>query len=94
MGKLPPGLEKIKEAVSKQASSEDAVPSMLPVGLGVKGTDFNLAYKGAFSRIVLRGRDIRSVLGTQAEKLRKIVTETHAQCWPPDKPSAGPCPVE
>ncbi len=94
MGKLPPGLEKIKEAVSKQASSEDAVPSMLPVGLGVKGTDFNLAYKGAFSRIVLRGRDIRSVLGTQAEKLRKIVTETQAQCWPPDKPSAGPCPVE
>ena len=94
MGKLPPGLEKSKEAVSKQASSEDAVPSMLPVGLGVKGTDFNLAYKGAFSRIVLRGRDIRSVLGTQAEKLRKIVTETQAQCWPPDKPSAGPCPVE
>jgi len=94
MGKLPAGLEKIKQAVSKQASSKDAVPSMLPVGLGEKGKDFNLAYKGAFSRIVLRGRDIRSVLETQAEKLRQIVTETQAQCWPPDKPSEGPCPVE
>ncbi len=93
-GKLPAGLEKIKQAVSKQASSRDAVPSMLPVGLGEKGKDFNLAYKGAFSRIVLRGRDIRSVLETQAEKLRKIVTETQAQCWPPDEPSVGPCPVE
>ena len=94
MGKLPAGLEKIKEAVSKQASSRDAVPSMLPVGLGAKGKDFNLVYKGAFSRIVLRGRDIRSVLETQAEKLRQIITETQAQCWPPDKPSEGPCPVK
>ncbi len=94
MGELPAGLEIIKEAVAKQADSKDALPSMLPVGLGAKGKDFNLVYKGAFSKIVLRGRDIHSVLDIQAEKLRQIILQTRAPCWPPDKKSDGPCPVE
>jgi multiple sugar transport system substrate-binding protein len=94
VGKLPSGPRQIEDAVSKQASSRDAVPSLLPVGIGAKGEEFNLAYKAAFSRIVLRGSDIRPVLEIQAEKLRQIMSETCAKCWPPDKPSEGPCPVE
>jgi len=93
-GKLPPGLVKIKDGVSKQSMSGDAVPSLLPVGLGEKAKDFNLAYLGAFSKIVLRGRDIRPVLEAQAQKLRQIISDAQTRCWPPDKPSTGPCPVE
>lgn len=94
IGKLPPGLAKIKDGVSKQAVSRDAVPSLLPVGLGERAKDFNMAYLGAFSKIVLRGGDIRPVLESQAERLRQIISEVQARCWPPDKPSTGPCPVE
>ncbi|MBA7549369.1 Sensor histidine kinase RcsC [subsurface metagenome] len=92
-GKLPPGLAKIKDGVSKQSSSRDAVPSLLPVGLGERAKDFNMAYLGAFSKIVLRGGDIRPVLESQAERLRQIISDAQARCWPPDEPSTGPCPV-
>ncbi len=93
-GKLLPGLAKIKDGVLKQSSSRDAVPSLLPVGLGEKEKDFNMVYLGAFSKIVLRGSDIRPVLESQAEKLCQIIVESQARCWAPDEPSTGPCPVE
>ncbi len=93
-GQLPAELAELNEAVLKQASSEDAVPSLLPVGLGAYSGDFNLVYTGAFSQIILRGKDIRSVLETQAEKLRQVLLDTGAKCWPPDDPSTEACPVE
>lgn len=91
---LPAELAELNEAASKQASSEDAIPSLLPVGLGAYSGDFNLIYTGAFSQIVLRGKDVRSVLETQAEKLRQVLLDAGAKCWPPDAPSTGACPVE
>ncbi len=94
VAQLPAELAELNEAVLKQASSEDAVPSLLPVGLGAYSGDFNLVYMGAFSQIILRGKDIRSVLETQAEKLRQVLLDTGAKCWPPDDPSTEACPVE
>lgn len=91
---FPPHLALISDAVKKQASAGDAIPTLLPVGLGEKSRAFNTVYRLAFSRILLRGQNIRSVLEDQARKMRHIVSETGVQCWPPDEPSTGPCPVE
>jgi len=91
---LSPGLAQLNEAVSKQMMAEDAIKTLLPVGLAKKNNEFNTAYKATFSQIVLRRRDIKSVLGRQTKILRRILSETEARCWPPDEPSDGPCPVE
>jgi multiple sugar transport system substrate-binding protein len=89
-----PGLAQINEAFNMQIMADDAIKALLPIGLGKKNHEFNTAYKTTFSQIVLRGRDIKFVLAKQSKILRRILSETEARCWPPDKPSAGPCPVE
>ena len=91
---LPLHLALISDAIKKQASAGDAITTLLPVGLGEKSQAFNIVYRLAFSRIMLRGQNIRSVLEDQARKMRHIVSETKVQCWAPDEPSTGPCPVE
>ena len=90
---LPAGLEALKNGVDIQASAPDAKPTLLPTGLGEQGRNFNAVYVAAFSRIVLRGRDIKQVLDKQAKTQRDILSDTQAQCWPPDAPSTGACPV-
>ena len=82
------------EAVARQASAKDANPGLLPVGLGAQGGKFNQVYVDAFERIVLAKQPIRAVLDSQADTLRKIMQETGAPCWEPDKASAGACPVK
>ena len=82
------------DAVSQQASSKDANPGLLPVGLGAQGGKFNQVYVDTFERIVLAKQPIREVLDSQSQVLRKIMQETGAPCWEPDQPSAGACPVK
>ena len=91
---LPAGIRLAAAAISAQAGADDALPSLLPVGLGSKGGEFNKVYRDTFQRIVIRGEDIGDALATQAEKLAEIMQETGAPCWEPDAPSDGPCPVE
>ena len=81
-------------AVARQASAKDANPGLLPVGLGAQGGKFNQVYVDTFERIVLAKQPIRAVLDSQADTLRKIMQETGAPCWEPDKASAGACPVK
>ncbi len=35
-----------------------------------------------------------AALDRQAEALKRIIAETKAACWLPDKPSDGPCPIQ
>lgn len=81
-------------AVARQASAKDANPGLLPVGLGAQGGKFNQVYVDTFERIVLAKQPIRAVLDSQADTLRKIMQETGAPCWEPDKASVGACPVK
>lgn len=90
---LPAGVRLAAEAIAKQSASPEAVPSLLPVGLGTHDGEFNRIFLDTFARIVLRREDIRRVLDQQAEKLRTIMDKANAACWPPDAPSVGPCPV-
>ncbi len=91
---LPAGIRLAAAAIDAQAGAPDALPSLLPVGLGAKGGAFNKIYRDTFRLIVIRGADIRGTLEAQAKKLEKIMQETGAPCWAPDAPSEGPCPVE
>mgnify|MGYP005867469027 FL=1 len=71
-----------------QAASADALPALLPQGLGGKGGDFNKVYRDTFTRIVLNGEDINTVLAEEKVTLQAIMDETGAPCWAPD-PDSG-----
>jgi len=91
---LEPGVKLLADAVAKTQDAKDALPTLLPVGLGDKGGEFNKVFTDTFQRIVLRNEPVRAVLDAQAEVLRGIMTSTNAPCWAPDKPSQGACPVQ
>lgn len=91
---LNPGIKLESEAVQKQAASKDALVSLLPVGLGAKGGDFNNVFLETFQRIVLKNEEIQGVLDAKAKDLQAVMDETKAPCWAPDPPSTGPCKVK
>jgi multiple sugar transport system substrate-binding protein len=90
---LPVGIKMAADAIARQSSSPVSISSLLPVGLGTRGGEFNKVYLDAFTRIILRGEDIKTALDTEAANLRRIMQETKAPCWSPDPASSGPCPV-
>lgn len=90
---MPPSVRAAGEAIAAMTGAEDALPALLPVGLGDLGGQFNQVYIDTFERVVLAGQDIPEVLEQQSEELRRIIEEAQAPCWAPDAPSEGPCPV-
>jgi len=90
---LPAGVALEAGAVATQANSPDALPALLPVGLGERGGEINQIFRNAFDRTVLNGEDIATVLGQEAANLQALMNETGAACWAPDAPSDGPCQV-
>jgi multiple sugar transport system substrate-binding protein len=90
---LPGGIKLLVEGVAKTQGAKDALVSLLPVGLGAKGGEFNKVYVDTFQAIVLRNAPIRATLEAQATTLQAIMNETKAPCWAPDKVSDGPCKV-
>jgi multiple sugar transport system substrate-binding protein len=92
---LPKSAQALGPAITKMSSADDALPALLPVGLGDKGGQFNQVYVDTFERIALNGEDIRTVLDSEAEVLRQVLIDANAPCWLPDPDSNGqPCPVE
>lgn len=91
---LPEALESLEKAVSGQASAPDSIPTLLPVGLGERGSDFNNLYMLTFSEIVLQDNDAAAVLERNAADLQAIIDETGAGCWLPDVSDARPCKIE
>jgi multiple sugar transport system substrate-binding protein len=90
---LSPGIKLIAEGVAKTQGAKDALPALLPIGLGDKGGEFNKVFSDSFQRIVLRGENPRTVLDAQAVVLKGLMETTKAPCWAPDKASDGACPV-
>ncbi len=88
-GFVSPGVKAEGEAVAAQSGAPDALPSLLPQGLGAKSGDFSKVYRDTFTRIVLNGEDIATVLAEQKEVLQALMQETGAPCWPPDPDSGG-----
>jgi multiple sugar transport system substrate-binding protein len=93
-GVVPPGaLKLLAEGVSAQAGASDALPALIPGGLGPRGGEFGKIYRDTFIRIVINGEDIRTVLREQGELLNALFAETGAACPLPDPPET-PCTVE
>ncbi len=90
---LPEGIAIEAGAVTAQASAANALPALLPVGLGERGGEINQIFRNAFDRIVFDGEDIAAVLDEEGTNLQALMDETGAPCWAPDAPSDGPCPV-
>ncbi len=91
---LPQGVALELGAVDATINAPDAIPSLLPVGLGSRGGEINEIYRNAFNRIVINGDDIQTVLDEEGETLQTLLTETGAACWAPDPASEGVCQVE
>jgi multiple sugar transport system substrate-binding protein len=91
---LDPGLKLEADAVAKAQSAKDALVTLLPVGLGAKGGEFDKVFMDSFQRIVLRGDKPEAVLDREAQDVRRIMNDTKAPCWAPDAPSEGACPVQ
>ena len=89
---LPAGIAIEAKAVGAQSSAPDALPALLPVGLGARGGEINQIYRNAFDRVVLNGEQIANVLPQEAANLQKLMDETGAPCWAPDDPSDWPVP--
>lgn len=91
---LPASARALGPAVTATTNSPDALPALLPVGLGDKAGQFNQIYIDTFERIALNNEDITSVLDNEASTLRQLMVNAKAPCWLPDADSAGtPCPV-
>ena len=91
---LPEGVALEAAAVAAQATAEDAIPSLLPGGLGERGGEINNIFRAAFDRIVINGEDIQTVLDEEGANLQTLLNETGAPCWAPDPASDGPCQVQ
>ncbi|ARO14605.1 family 1 extracellular solute-binding protein [Ketogulonicigenium robustum] len=88
------GVSLLASAVSATQSAPDALISLLPIGLGDKGGEFNKVYMDTFQRIVLNGEDIAATLAAEGDVLNALMQDTGAPCWAPDASSEGACPVE
>ena len=88
---LEPGLKLAATAIEKMQSAKDALPALLPIGLGQRGGEFDKVFMETFQFVVLRGQNPRAVLARETETLRRLMTETGAPCWQPDPPSTGAC---
>jgi multiple sugar transport system substrate-binding protein len=91
---LPGGVALEAAAVEATVNAEDAVPALLPVGLGARGGEINEIFRAAFDRVVIDGEDAATVLGEEATNLQALLDDTGAPCWAPDPASEGPCQVE
>jgi multiple sugar transport system substrate-binding protein len=92
-GELPPGVQAEAAAVVATTTSDAALPSLLPVGLGEQGGAYNKVFRDAFQSIVLDGGDVVEVLEREAANLQTVLDAAGAACWAPDPPSDGVCQV-
>ena len=91
---VPRYLQELSAAVRRQAASRDAIPTLVPIGLGERGDDYNNLFMLTFSQIVLEGRDASAVLNSNAALLQKLIDEENAKCWLPDVSEERPCKIE
>jgi multiple sugar transport system substrate-binding protein len=91
---LEPGVKLGAAAIEKMHSAKDALPTLLPIGLGERDGEFDRVFMDTFRLVVLRGQNPRVVLDHEAETLNHLMTETGVPCWQPDPRSTGTCQAQ
>jgi multiple sugar transport system substrate-binding protein len=94
MSGLSEGAAEQAAAVTAQSMSEDSIVALLPIGLGSRGGELNQIFRNAFTRVVIDGGEIETVLAEEAATLQTLLDETGAACWAPDPASEGACQLE
>ena len=80
---MPASVKASGPAIAAMTGASDALPALLPMGLGSLGGKFNQVYTDAYERIILGGQDVRAALDEQAVALKAIIDEAGAPCWAP-----------
>jgi multiple sugar transport system substrate-binding protein len=88
-----PGVQAQLDAISAQSSAPDALPALLPIGLGEQGGAYSEVFNDALTQIVIEGRDPAEALNALAPTLQEIFDTTEAPCWEPDEVTDDPCVV-
>ncbi|HUG48487.1 MAG TPA: extracellular solute-binding protein [Candidatus Limnocylindria bacterium] len=91
---LDPGIQNMSDAVVGMTGASDALPALLPVGLGEQNGAYNQVFRDVFESVVIGGQDIQTVLDQQTPNLQAVFDTSGAACWSPDPPSDGPCQVQ
>ena len=65
---LDPGLKLGANAIEKMQSAKDALPALLPIGLGQRGGEFDKVFMDTFQLVVLRGQNPRAVLDRERRR--------------------------
>jgi multiple sugar transport system substrate-binding protein len=86
-----PGLKLAAAVILNMQSAKDALPALLPIGLGERAGEFDKVFMDTFRLVVSRGQNPRAVLDREAEMLNRLMSETDAPCWQPDPLSTGAC---
>jgi len=87
-------LKQFGKAISLQSKLPGGIPTLLPMGLGELGSEFNSIYLLAFSSIILENKNISSTLDNLSVRLQNIMDKAGANCWPPDISTESPCLLE
>jgi len=91
--KLDPGSLALAAAVKKQQSQKDALPSVLPIGLGGQSGAYAKVFTDSFTRMVMNKEDPMTVLKDEGNQLQALLNAAGAGCWQPDPKSTGVCQV-
>jgi len=91
---LDPGLKLEAAAVADQQGAHDALPTLLPVGLGSHGGEFDKIFVDTFQRVVLRDQPVKQVLDREAEDMQRVLDAAKAPCWAPDPVTQDTCKVK
>ena len=88
------GVASQQAAIAAQNNAPDALPALLPVGLGDQGGAYSDVFKDALAAIYVEESDPGEVLAGLAPTLQGIFDSTGASCWTPDEVVEGePCVV-
>src|SRR5215813_6617488 len=71
---LEPGLKLTAAATEKMQSAKDALPALLPIGLGLRSAEFDEVFMDTFQLVALRGQKPHGVLDLQRERLNHLMT--------------------
>ena len=84
------GLKLQMDAVAAQASADDALPALLPIGLGAQGAAYNFAFQDAMLWVLVQDGDTADAAdGRFGPVLQQVLDRAGAPCWQPDPDSGG-----
>jgi multiple sugar transport system substrate-binding protein len=90
---IGPGALALANAVKAQQSAKDALPSVLPIGLGAQSGAYAKVFTDSFTRMVLNKENPATALKDEGSQLQALLDAAGAHCWSPDPPSSGTCQV-